>query len=376
MRLVLPFGIYYAANTGDEATLNGLARLLGQNGYKASSTWVGTRNPEQMPRAEPSFGYFSTQRRDFRRVWAKMLGSAYAVVGGTPIQDALGDWPLGELTGVVRAVERRKAPLAFIGVGVENLHCGKKRALFASEIAPRVGYWTPRSSKGRERLIEYGVPSDRITAAADLAWLIEPATPDFGRERLQAWGVGTDRPLLGVNIAYELFDETPSLVATVAAALDAWVEQRNGRVVFFVNDVSEIADRDLAAARRIMEAMKHAGSAQPVPNEYFTPRQMMSLIGCCEQALSTHYHFCVYSALQGVPFLAMHHTDKVLDLCADMGLDDLVVRPESAASTLRDANLKLQENLSSVRTRVTDVARRMRELASRNLVGLQTLATR
>lgn len=373
MRLVLPFGFYCAGNTGDEATLNGFARLLSAHGFNPASTWTGCRRPELMPRAEPAFNYFSTQRRDPWRWWAKLLGSAYSVVGGTPIQEASGEWPMSELKGLLRSIERRKAPVAFVGVGVENLHCGGKRSLFSNEFAPRVHHWSPRSNRGRERLIEYGVPESRITLAADLAWLIEPATPDFGQKRLQALGIDPQSKVIGVNLAHELFDEHPHLAETLARELDTLVTDTDSRIIFFVHDVSEVADRDLAAAQKIMARLQHPDRALAVPNEYYTPRQMMSLIGCCQQTISMHYHFSIYSALQGVPFLTLHQIDKVLDLCADMDWTDSVFQPDFAPESLIRESRRLHSAAASTNQRLSASVNRMKQLANENIVSLHAL---
>jgi 2-oxo-4-hydroxy-4-carboxy-5-ureidoimidazoline decarboxylase len=66
-----------------------------------------------------------------------------------------------------------------------------------------------------------------------------------------------------------------------------------------------------------------------LPNDYRTPGQMMGLIGKCQLAIGMRYHFCLFAAIQGVPFLAIKRSDKVADLCEDLrwkhgaGLDQL-----------------------------------------------------
>ena len=137
VNIVAPFGFYGWGNIGDEATLNGFASLLAQSGMRAQVS-VGSRNPAHTARVEPAFRYFRTNCRDPRRWWAKLRASAHAIVGGTPIMDVLGDWPLCELTPLVRSIDRWKVPLAFVGVGIENLRLDESRRIVATEIAPRV----------------------------------------------------------------------------------------------------------------------------------------------------------------------------------------------------------------------------------------------
>lgn len=376
MRFVVPYSFYTRGNTGDEATLQGLARLIAQCGLPVKSAWVGSKIPQQLALIEPSFSYFHTGKRDLRRIWAKLTGDGYAIVGGTPIQDVLGDWPFNQLAPVVGSVARRKRPLVFLGVGVESLHCGGKRQQFRRDFDPHVIHWTPRSSRGRDHLVEYGVSADRITVAADVAWLLESCDSTFGQERLRTWGFDPGRPLLGVNIAAELFAESPTLTEAMATALDAWIDASDGQVAFFVNDVSEVADRDLAAAISLTKNMRRTDRARPVPNEYFSPQQMMSLIGCCEQTISMHYHFCVYSALQGIPFFTIHNTDKVVDLCSEMEMRDSVVAPACPAATLADRVVHLRQNLSSARDQLRGTVGKMRALAAQNVVALRALVAK
>src|SRR5262249_32477366 len=54
MRLVVPWGFYGWGNIGDEATLNGFARLM-ELSTRPSTVWVGSRNPVHTAKVEPAF---------------------------------------------------------------------------------------------------------------------------------------------------------------------------------------------------------------------------------------------------------------------------------------------------------------------------------
>ena len=193
-----------------------------------------------------------------------------------------------------------------------------------------------RSDRDRQRLIEYGVPPDVITVAADMAWLIEPATAEFGRDHLRRLGRRSrSSPLIGVNLVNEnsVFDRQPEMVEALAAALDELADQMDARVIFLANEVREDSTFDKAAAMQVIARMKRADRAMLTPNEYFSPRQMMSIIGCCDLTMSMRYHFCLFSALQGVPFIAIERSDKVSDLCWDIDWPARVVPPASSTPT-------------------------------------------
>ena len=58
MRLVVPFGFYGYGNTGDEATLNGFARLLAYADFDADVS-VCSRNPGHTARVEAALKYLA-----------------------------------------------------------------------------------------------------------------------------------------------------------------------------------------------------------------------------------------------------------------------------------------------------------------------------
>ena len=96
MRLIAPFGFYGWGNIGDEATLQGFARLVARCD-PSGTKWIGSRDPEHTAKAEPAFRYFKAQEPGLRRWWANRRAQGAVFVGGTPIMDILGRWPLSEV---------------------------------------------------------------------------------------------------------------------------------------------------------------------------------------------------------------------------------------------------------------------------------------
>jgi len=373
MNLVAPFGFFGAGNIGDESTLQGFARLVSCYPNKIR-VWMASRNPSHTARVEPSFKYYRTRGRDLRRRWARYRSAAHVVVGGTPIMDVLGAWPLSELVPLISAAYDQRKPLAFIGTGTEKLQREGSRRVVSEVLAPKVAHWSVRSERDKERLIGHGVPPERVTVAADLAWLLDAAPDDFGKEHLAQLGVNVRAPLIGVNVTNERFvsDREPDLFKKVAALLDAWVEEYAARILFFANEVRENESFDTAAGRKVLTYMNHQDKAFLIPNHYWTPQQMLSLIGCCQVTLGMRYHFCLFSALQRVPFIALKRSDKVEDLCWDMNW------PHGVALT--DPGVKVLELFAEIHQKKSFWAgclqqrvEVMRERALRNLVALDIL---
>ncbi len=375
MRIVAPFGFYGWGNIGDEATLNGFARLLAVTGVRAQ-VWIGSRNPAHTARAEPAFRYFDVSRRDPRRWWAKLRASVHAVVGGTPIQDILGDWPLRDLAPLVRAIDRWKVPFVFVGVGIEDLQRDESRRLVVGEIAPRVRQWSVRCDRDRQRLEQWGVAPEAIAVAADMAWLIEPVTTDFGRARLHNLGLGLDRPLIGVNLVNEnsCFDRNPRMTEALAKALDQLVEQLDATVIFLANEVRDDVSFDRAAATKVLARMKSTARTVLAPSDYFAPREMMSIVANCALTMSMRYHFCMFSALQEVPFIAIERSTKMSDLCWDLNWRASVLPQELDASEIVSHGKRLIENGSAMHGHLSQSVRRMKGRALRNVAALTAMS--
>jgi polysaccharide pyruvyl transferase WcaK-like protein len=323
LRIVAPFGFYGWGNIGDESTLQGFAALVKRSGL-SSSVWVASRNQAHTARVEPSFRYFGAERGGLlnrvARRWANHRASAAVFAGGTPIMDGLGEWPLNEVTPLVRHARQANKPVAFVGVGTEKLQRVDSRDLFAKELAPAVAHWSVRSERDKERLLSWGVGSNRVTVAADMAWLLRQQSAEFGQRTLRALNVSLDQPLIAVNVNNEdvVLQREPKLFETLAECLDTQIESRGARVLFICSEVRDEPSFDKATAQRVLGLMKRRDRAAILPNHYWTPQELLSLIACCHSVISMRYHVCLFSAVQGVPFLAIQRSDKVRDLCTDI----------------------------------------------------------
>jgi polysaccharide pyruvyl transferase WcaK-like protein len=374
MRIAAPFGFYGYGNIGDEATLHGFSLLLSQSGVAAQVS-VASQNPAHTGRVVPSLRYFKARGFDPRRWLANRRAAAHIVIGGTPIMDCLGDWPLSELAPLVTATDRTRVPMSFVGVGIESLKAERSRRIVAEEIAPRVRYWTVRSARDRERLLEYGASPEAVCVAADMAWLIPPATTDFGKEQLRRWGVDDKQPLVGVNLVNEnaLFDRHPNLVEATARALDDLTSRLDGRVIFLANEVRQGDEFDRAAAERVLSKMQYRDRAVVPAAVYYSPQQMMSIIACCRLTMSMRYHFCLFSAVQNVSFIAIQRTDKVSDLCWDLNWEAGVVPPVFGADDLIEHGRRLIDDRTAQMAPLEQRVAVMRKRAGRNAEAIARL---
>jgi polysaccharide pyruvyl transferase WcaK-like protein len=163
------------------------------------------------------------------------------------------------------------------------------------------------------------------------------------------------------------------LLEKLAAALDGLIEAHRYRVMFLCNEIREGETYDKAAAGMVMSHMRRSDEAFILPNDYWTPQEMMSVIASCELTVSTRYHFCLFSALQGVPFLAIKRSDKVADLCEDLGWPFSATLGELSADKLVESVVTLLDTRDQAMRSLGDQIGSMRLRAERNQVALDAM---
>ncbi|MCI0565412.1 MAG: polysaccharide pyruvyl transferase family protein, partial [Nitrososphaera sp.] len=230
-------------------------------------------------------------------------------------------------------------------------------------------------ARDKERLTDYGVAPERITAAADLAWILEAASVDFGKGCLTGWGIDANSPLVGVNVNNERFVQAqdPRLSEKLGMFLDELVDKHGASILFFCNEVREDESFDKAAGLKVLACMTRGEKGFLVPNNYWTPQQMLSLIGCCHVTIGIRYHFCLFSALQNVPFIALKRSDKVDDLCWDIDWSYGLSLKGLDVSVLVDMFVEIAQKRLSVCKHLQQKTELMREKALRNRIALDAL---
>jgi polysaccharide pyruvyl transferase WcaK-like protein len=169
-----------------------------------------------------------------------------------------------------------------------------------------------------------------------------------------------------------MFEQQPQIAIELAAALDHLVEARNSRVLLLSNEVRRDSCFDAAAAAMVVSRMKRSGAALIAPSDYLAPREMMSIIGCCSVSISMRYHFCLFSALQSVPFVALTRSDKVIDFCWDLEWPASIKPSDVRALEFESLIGRAQQaSTEGLRSRVVEMRRRaQRNLTTLNVLGL------
>jgi polysaccharide pyruvyl transferase WcaK-like protein len=373
--VALPWGIFGSGNIGDDAMLQGFSVLVHEKWDFPTSFSVASRNPAHARRTIPGFRYYKFAGFGVKRKWILRRADAYLIVGDTPVMDYLGEWPLSEIAAIVGLARARGKRIAFLGIGTESLMSPHSRGLVLNEIAPFVDHWTVRSDSDRKRLMSYGVETERISCASDLAWLVSPVNASFAKPWLEHIGIELGKPLVGVNVTNEnwALTQAPELITTIGAAVDELVRRHDVRVMFFANEVREGKGFDTAAIRQIMDEVKCRDRVFQVPNRHWHPQQAMAFVASCCAVLSMRYHFSLFAALQGVPFISLSRLGKMHDLCDDIQWPYDLPLKDAASNDIPS----MLGDLLGTREQASDQLRqrthKMIERAWKNIVSLEVL---
>lgn len=181
-----------------------------------------------------------------------------------------------------------------------------------------VAQLTVRDRQGRQLLEEVGIERS-ITVTADPALLIE-AQP-LSEDALLREGLDGTAPLVGFSVR-EPGPAAPNIDvehyhALLANAADFMVERLDAHVVFIP---MERLKTDLQHSHAVVSQMQRADRATVIKSEY-TPGELISLIRNFQFCVGMRLHFLIFSALAGVPFVALPYATKVLGLVQDLEMD-------------------------------------------------------
>lgn len=178
---------------------------------------------------------------------------------------------------------------------------------------------TVRDRRARQLLEEIGVRHE-IVVTADPAWLLEPEPLSLD-EILRAEAIDPDARLIGFSVR-EPGPAAPGLDVAhyhelVANAADFVIDRLGAEVVFFPFERRNV---DVQHGHAVVARMHHAPRATVLKREY-TPGQILSLLRHFELCIGMRLHFLIFSALAGVPFVALPYASKVTALLEELKLE-------------------------------------------------------
>ena len=329
-----------AGNIGDDLAARALWRQLPADWQLHIAVFDNyTRHREPYP---SRYAYYLQSPGPIENAWVRDMPGLFA---GSIFERPGSGWPLPFLAPRLQHFHEHGLPIDAVGVSVEPLVSADARRLFDRCCLP-FRSWTVRDDYSRDALLAMGVEPARIAIGADWAWLYESPV-DHSNWAAATWrGLKVDpsRPLLAVNASGPR--------GLDAAALDK-LHRRHGFQIAFIN----LDFRHPGLHRTSAEATRASMKAPSVlvPNEYYSPGELIALLRHSTVAVSAHIPFGLAAILAGaVPVF--------LGACpSDIGLNT------SSPNDLVDALCGAYANRESTLDALAAVRSRLRARAMRNL---------
>jgi len=295
-------GSYGGMNLGDEAILHGMLSEL-RRSVPAEVT-VFSRNPEDTLARHGVARALRTRDmpRDELRPEVERL-DLLIVGGGGILFDAEAHLYLREAQIAIDA----GVPVLVYAVSVGPLTKREPRDLVAQTLA-RATIVTVRDRPSRHLLEEIGVRRP-IEVVADPALLVQPG--EAPENLLEGEGVRPAARLIGISVrepgvAAPDLDET-DYHGLLADAADFMISRYDATLIFLPLEQRVL---DVQQSHAVIARMAYAPRAHVLKQNY-TVTEMLGIVKRLDFSVAMRLHVLIFSALRGVPFVALPYAGKV-----------------------------------------------------------------
>lgn len=318
-------GSYGGFNLGDEAILHVIIRELEQS--LPVEVTVFSRDADDT-HARHGVAAVTARNLSRRESQALVRGLDLLILGGGGIlYDADADMYLRE----VMLAHEAGTPVMVYAVSAGPLAdvAVRDRVRTALERAAIV---TVRDRHTLQLFEEIGLERE-VIPTADPALLLEP-DPLTLEEILRAEAIDPDTRLIGFSVR-EPGPAAPDLHVEhyhrlVANAADFVIDRYDAEVVFFP---LERRTYDVQHSHAVVGEMRHAQRATVLKREY-TSRQILPLLAHFEFTVGMRLHFLIFSAIAGVPFMALPYATKVSGFLEGLRLETPALHHVSAGQLI------------------------------------------
>lgn len=312
-------GSYGGHNLGDEAILTAIVAEL-RRSLPVELT-VFSRDPDdtrRRHRVEHALELGCSSRREARDAIADQ--DLFILGGGGILYETDADMFLRE----VFIAHEVGIPVMIHAISAGPLLADSPVRSRVRDALARAAVITVRDRHTRQLLEEIGVDRE-IVVTADPAVLLEPE-PLTLEEILRAEAIDPDATLIGFSVREPFLVREPSTLGPglnlehyhrlLASAADFVVDRLDAEVVFFP---LERRMYDVQHSHGVVGQMRHAQRATVLKREY-TPGQIVSLLQRFSFSVGMRLHFLIFSALAGLPFVALPYATKVLGFLEELRL--------------------------------------------------------
>ena len=300
MSKILISGYYGFSNAGDEAMLTAIIEALRAERQDVEIT-VMSGKPEI---TAEKHGVNSIHRFNPLQIFKAMLSADLLLSGG------------GSL---LQDVTSKRSILYYLSILLMAKLLGKKVMLYAQGIGPinssvarsltkyvcrKADLITVRDDGSYDELLEMGLPADRILVTADAVFSLVADRKDIGRKILQENGLEGEKPIIGIAVRH--WPGEQRFMHVFAEAAFKLRKQYDAYIVF----VPLQFPSDTKIAKEIALLMEDQTDTI-ILEEGYTTEEYVSLISNLDLLIGMRLHALVFSALAGVPFLAVSYDPKV-----------------------------------------------------------------
>ncbi|MBN1602392.1 MAG: polysaccharide pyruvyl transferase family protein [Chitinispirillaceae bacterium] len=177
---------------------------------------------------------------------------------------------------------------------------------------------TVRDRRSQQILEESGVQR-QILVTADPALLLKPEPIDY--QRLRREGFSCRKHIVGMSVR-EVGAAAPDLQeehyhGLLANAADYMIERFDADILFIPMEPRTF---DLQHSHAVIARMLRPQHASVLQGTY-TSGQLLSILKRCKLVVGMRLHFLIFSAIQGIPFVALPYSPKVVGFLDDMQME-------------------------------------------------------
>ena len=323
------------------------------------------RKSESMGRWFRGFNY-GDDRTELDQLYREIATSDLLVLGaGNAILDVTIDLLKGPIPymALLSLMARMSAtPVMWYGLSVGPLRTGYGRDLtrLIIDFAESV---TVRDERSLDEIESLGLPRESATLLPDPVIGAEPADPGLAAGLLKKEGVPEGLPRVVVSVRDMPPDAGLSIegfVEVMAQVSDRLVKELDAKVLFIPQCTyshGEPFEDDRNVAEAVKERMERKEDAYVVCGEY-TVKETLALYHGATAAVAARLHANVFSAIQGVPVVALSYNPKVGEFmrwlgCGEYALDLSGLSAEAITGALR-RRLSDQKKNEEVRKRISE----------------------
>jgi len=305
-------GSYGGLNMGDEAILEAIITQL-KSSVSARIT-VFSRNPEDTVQRCPVEKAVPVRDLTKSEVAQEIRDLDLFILGGGGI---LFDQEAKIFLREVMIAHELGVPVMVYAVSAGPLK-DRSTQTMVRDALNRTAAITVRERGAKRILEEVGVEQE-ISVAADPALLLHPQTVDGGR--LMEEHMSGKPILVGMSVR-EPGPAAPDIDpefyhSLLANAADFIIDRFEANIVFVP---MERGKQDMQHSHAVIAKTLRPQYCSVLREEY-TPGQLLDIMQHFDFAIGMRLHFLIFAALQGVPFLGLPYSSKVLNFLKDLRME-------------------------------------------------------